>query len=351
MKKNDIAYDINGLIKELRECNCYCFGAGRQLTEICSDIPELIECIDAVIDNNPALHYSQRDICGKKVTIYPAKYLVDNNSKNNILLITSSYKKEILEGLEKIPELSELRYTDFQEVLDAAAWNCDKPKPNFKKNLNPVIPKVVHYCWFGKGKKPERLQKYINGWKELLPDYEIIEWNESNYDYKKNKYMSKAYDCKKWGFVSDFARLDVVHSNGGIYLDTDVELIRRPDELLYNDAYIGFERLSSVNTGAGFGAVKGFSILKELMDYYMDRDFKNEEDPNKMILCPIYETELLFKHGLKLNGNFQIVDNISVYPVEYFNAKSLYSNRLKITDSTISVHHCTWTWAGEKNKL
>lgn len=198
---------------------------------------------------------------------------------------------------------------------------------------------------------PERLRRYVDGWKQMLPDYRFVEWNENNYDFTKNEYMYAAYRNKRWGFVTDFVRLDVVYAYGGIYLDTDVELLRRPDELLYNDAYIGFERLSTVNTGAGFGAKKGFHILGELMNFYKNREFINNEDPNKMILCPIYETEILKKHGLKLDGNFQIVDDMCVYPVEYFNAKSLYSNQLKITDRTISVHHCTWTWAGEKSKL
>ena len=114
---------------------------------------------------------------------------------------------------------------------------------------------------------------------------------------------------------------------------------------------MGFERLSTVNSGAGFGAVRGFPILKEMMDGYKKRQFVNETDPNKMILCPEYETAVLQKHGLRLDGSFQVIDDMSIYPVMYFNAKSLYSDEMKVTDETISIHHCTWTWAGEKNKL
>ena len=337
--------------KEIKQRKCQCFGAGRQLTEICDDIPGLVNCIEGIIDNNQDLHYSDKIVRDRKLKIYPAKYLEGLDIDNTLLLITSSYKDEIIEELEKKEVLKNLKYTDFQNMLDAAAWDCKKPPVEFRKNNDIQIPKVIHYCWFGGGIIPSRLQTYIDGWKKLLPEYEIVEWNEKNYDYTKNEYMFSAYKNKKWGFVSDYARIDIVYNKGGIYLDTDVELIRKPDDLLYNDAYIGFERLSTVNTGAGFAAKKKFHILKDILDFYKEREFVNEKDPNKMILCPVYETEILKKHGLKTDGNFQIVDGMTVYPVEYFNAKSLYSNKLKITDRTISIHHCTWTWAGEKNKL
>lgn len=343
--------DISTLMNLIQRRKCFCFGAGRQLMEICEDISELAGCIDGIIDNNPNLHFTKKKIRDRAIPIFSPEYLIEQDLENTLLLITSSYKDEIIAGLEKVRELDDLEYADFQDVLDTAAWSCPGPIERFRKNETMVIPKIVHYCWFGGARMPDRLRQYVDGWKQMLPDYEFIEWNDKNYDVTKNSYMYSAYQNRKWSFVTDYVRVDAVYSNGGIYLDTDVELIRRPDELLYNDAYIGFERLSTVNTGAGFGAVKGFPILGELLDFYANREFINNEDPNKMILCPVYETELLKKHGLTSNGSFQIVDDMCVYPVEYFNAKSLYSNRLRITDRTISVHHCTWTWAGEKSKL
>lgn len=351
MKRISNIRNIEELLNIAASKRCFCFGAGRQLTEICDDIPGLSELIYGIIDNNPLLHYEERNIRGKQITIYPSDYLCSQDMANSILLITSSYKDEIVAGLNQMRGLENLEYTDFQEILDTAAWNCKRPPDGFKKNSEEKIPRTIHYCWFGGARMPDRLRQYVDGWKWMLPDYKFIEWNEKNYDVTKNEYMYSAYKNKKWGFVTDYVRLDAVYSHGGIYLDTDVELIRRPDELLHNDAYIGFERLSTVNTGAGFGAVKGFPILGELMEFYESCEFINDEDPNKMVLCPIYETEILKRHGLKPNGCFQVVDDMSVYPVEYFNAKSLYSNKLKITDRTISVHHCTWTWAGEKNRL
>lgn len=342
---------LSEVLSILKGRECYCFGAGRQLTEICDDIPEFVDCISGILDNNPDLHYTKKNVHGRELPIYPVDYLFSQDRKHIFIVLTSSYREEILDGLRKIPFFDQVEYTDFLEVFDSTAWGCLKPPADFKKNTEQKIPKIVHYCWFSGNRMPERLQSYVDGWKRLLPDYEFIRWDESNYDVTKYRYMYDAYKHKKWSFVTDVARLDVVHENGGLYMDTDVELIRRPDELLFNDAYIGFERLATVNTGSGFGAKKGFHIIRELLEFYENTEFINSDDPGKMILCPVYETNLLRKHGLELNGNFQIVDGITVYPVMYFNAKSLYSNKLRVTEETISIHHCTWTWAGEKNKL
>ena len=129
-----------------------------------------------------------------------------------------------------------------------------------------MIPKIIHYCWFGRNPKPELAVKCIKSWKKRCPDYEIIEWNEDNFDISSCPlYVRQAYEAKKWAFVSDYVRLKVVYDEGGVYLDTDVELKKGLDALLAYDAYFGFEDGTHVNTGLGFGAVKGAPILKEMM--------------------------------------------------------------------------------------
>lgn len=117
-----------------------------------------------------------------------------------------------------------------------------------------MIPKKIHYCWFGMGEKPELAKKCIQSWKKYCPDYEIIEWNEDNFDIDQYPYLRWCYDNKKWAFLSDFARLLVVYQNGGIYFDTDVELIKTPDELLGCNAFFGFENDKNIATGLGFRA-------------------------------------------------------------------------------------------------
>ena len=130
-----------------------------------------------------------------------------------------------------------------------------------------MIPKIIHYCWFGGNEIPEHDKKCIESWKKYCPDYKIIRWDESNYDYKKNSYMREAYEAKKWGFVPDYARLDIVYEHGGIYLDTDVELVKNIDELLEHKAYMGFEVGGEfVSPGLGFGAEKNFPLFKKMME-------------------------------------------------------------------------------------
>lgn len=342
---------IEDFLKQTEKKRCVCFGAGRRLDEVCKDIPQLVGKIQYIVDNDLNLHGKDREVAGQIKSIFMPQKLYSENISDMLLIITCSYKEEIMEQLEQVEQLQDLSYCEIESLLDAVAWSAKCPPEGFRKNNSEEIPRKIHYIWFSENPIPALLQKNIDGWRRMCPDYEICLWNEKNYDIAQNAYMYQAYQNKRWSFVSDYARLDIIYREGGIYLDTDVEMIRRPDDLLYNDAFIGFERLSTVNTGSGFGAKKGFPLIREMRDYYQDIEFVNAEDPDDMILCPIYETNILQRHGLKLDGNFQIVSEMSVYPVMYFNAKSLYSNRLRVTKETISVHHCSWTWAGSKSKV
>ena len=128
------------------------------------------------------------------------------------------------------------------------------------------IPKVIHYCWFGKGEMPKLAKKCIRSWKKYCPDYEIICWNEDNFDLSQNRYMREAYEAGKWAFVSDFARLKIIYENGGIYLDTDVEIIKPIDDLTVNRGFMGFDEKGIVATGLGFGAEKGNEIIGEFFN-------------------------------------------------------------------------------------
>ena len=351
MRKLEELTSINDLFEYLKDKKCICFGAGKQLEEACSDVPILMNYIECVLDNDESKHGTLRTINGHCFDIYGADYLLKCDPSKILLIITSSYKDEILDQLNADEKYSSIKYTDFHSIMDTAAWSAELPNINYKRNSEPVIPKCINYIWFSDNPIPKELQDNIDGWKRLCPDYEFKCWNEKNYDVTTNPYMHEAYKNKKWSFVSDYARLDIIYRYGGIYFDTDVEMVRRPDELLFNDAFIGFERISTVNTGSGFGAKKEHPIILEMRDFYNSISFENKENANEMILCPIYETAILEKHGLKRTGNFQVVDGMSVYPVMYFNAKSLYSDQLRITDRTISIHKCAWSWAGKKSKI
>ena len=212
-----------------------------------------------------------------------------------------------------------------------------------------MIPKIIHYCWFGNGEMPEKDKKNIEGWQKLNPDYQIIRWDESNYDVSKNSYMSECYSIPKWGFVPDYARTDIVYRYGGFYFDTDVELKKPLDCLLNEKCVMGFEKKYSVNHGHGFAAEKGNPIIKELLDFYEGIHFINSNGTLNMTASPVYITQLLVSHGLKLNGREQYIDGVHIYPVEYFCPKDYLTGEIKVTSNTIGIHHFNLSWMNKED--
>lgn len=213
-----------------------------------------------------------------------------------------------------------------------------------------MIPKKIHYCWIGGNPLPKSAEKCIKSWKKYCPDYEIIEWNETNYDFSKLPFMKEAYDVKKFGFVPDYARLDIIYNHGGIYLDTDVEIIRSFDELLKNKGFAGFENEENVNFGQGFGAEPGNPVIKHLMDSYNDLHFVNEDGSFNMIASPKTNSDTLSELGLKRDGTSQNIDGFEIYPVDYFCPKSLIDGIVRKTENTFSIHHFDASWFSDEGK-
>lgn len=214
-----------------------------------------------------------------------------------------------------------------------------------------MIPKIIHYCWFGPGQISDKDKACLESWKKFCPDYEIKLWNEDNYDVNKNQYMSDAYREKKWSFVSDYARLDVVYQYGGVYLDTDVELIQNIDDLMDNVMYCGFENDEYVAFGLGFGAEKGHPIIKEIMDVYETLSFYNPNGSLNLEPCPIYQSTVLKKHGIRMDNTMQNIDGVLVLPSEYFCPINDGTGEMTITDNTRSIHHFSWSWAGKSERM
>ena len=217
-----------------------------------------------------------------------------------------------------------------------------------------MIPKVIHYCWFGRGEKPELARKCIASWKKYCPDYKIIEWNEDNLDLNLNRYAKEAYEAKKWGFVPDYFRLWIVFNYGGIYLDTDVQLLKSLDPLLDNHAFCGFEQSSApffAALGLGFGAEKGDPTVEKLMRQYDELRFTNEDGSFNQTPSPQYSTQLLCKYGLDTTSNtIQIVDTMTVYPYDYFCPKSFETGLSRRTENTFSIHHYDSSWLDDEGK-
>lgn len=199
-----------------------------------------------------------------------------------------------------------------------------------------MIPKIIHYCWFGRGEKPELAKKCIASWQKFCPDFEIREWNENTYDINGNKYTKYCSEQKKWAFLSDYVRLDVVAKFGGIYLDTDVELIRPLDALLAYPAFYGFENNAYVATGLGFGAEAEHPTVIALLKEYMY--LASEEETIALTGCPILNTRALQSFGLVLNGYRQNVLGAEILPPDYLNPYDDATGDLHITENTYSIH-------------
>ena len=213
-----------------------------------------------------------------------------------------------------------------------------------------MIPKTIHYCWFGRNPKPKLAEKCIKSWKKYCPDYEIIEWNEDNYDISKNSYMKEAYEAKKWGFVPDYARLDIIYSHGGIYLDTDVEIIKPLDHLLNNKAFAGLEPQEDatyVALGLGFGAEKGNPLIRKLMDSYEECHFLKEDGNLNLTPAPVLNSETLKPLGFDSTDRIQDLGEMMLYPSEYF-CPLLGGHRR--TENTVSIHWYSGSWLPEKER-
>lgn len=209
-----------------------------------------------------------------------------------------------------------------------------------------MIPKTIHYCWFGNNKLPKKAVKCIDSWKKMCPDYEIVCWNEGNFDVHQNPYLSFMYDEKKYAFFSDYARLKIIEENGGIYLDTDVELVKPLDDLIELDAYYGFETTDYINTGLGFGAIPHHISVQALL-----KEYEPLIDHPDIVGCPILNTQALKCLGLVCNGIQQDIKGARIFPIDYFNPFDDSTGKLNITKNTISIHWFSKSWATKSSVL
>lgn len=215
-----------------------------------------------------------------------------------------------------------------------------------------MIPRIIHYCWFGGAPLSEFAIKCIESWKRWCPDYEIKEWNESNFDLNCCDYVKEAYQARKWAFVSDYARFAILYQYGGLYFDVDVEIIKSIDDIIDKGSFMGQENSSkiSVNPGLGLGAVSGLKLYKEILDEYNKRHFFREDGTYEQITIVTFVTNIMKKYGLKNAHNIQVVDGIFIYPKEYFCPMSYATGIMDITENTRSVHYYTASWHSEEER-
>jgi hypothetical protein len=234
-----------------------------------------------------------------------------------------------------------------------------------EKDYNNMIPKKIHYCWFG-GKPLNPLgQKCLQSWKKYFPDYEIIEWNESNFDINCCQYVKEAYEAKKWAFVTDYVRHKILYEQGGIYFDTDVEVIKPFDEILARGSFLGCENPPldvnlkkelpqgsiKVASGLGCAAVPGLDFYREILEDYENSSFLNEDGSVNLYTVVSRTTDLLRKYGLKDTDEIQEVAGITIYPAEYFCPINMDTGELIITENTYSIHRYAASWESKKNVI
>lgn len=214
-----------------------------------------------------------------------------------------------------------------------------------------MIPKIIHYCWFGRGEKLELAKKCIASWKRFCPDFEIREWNEDNCDYLAMPFMAEAYAAKKYAFVSDVMRLVVLEQYGGVYFDTDVEVVRDISPLLNDEGFIGFENNRFVNSGQVMAAVPHQPIVQAMIDEYKKLHFANADGSLNAVGCPHLNTDVLERFGLIRNGQEQIVAGIHVYPDDYFNPMDSTTGKLTKTENTYSIHWYSMSWLPKRTQM
>ncbi len=225
--------------------------------------------------------------------------------------------------------------------------------------MNNTIPKIIHYCWFGRNPLPESAQKCIASWKKFFPDYEIKEWNEDNFDVNIIPYTKEAYAAKKYAFVSDYARFWILYNHGGLYFDTDVEVIRPMSDIVERGPFMGCEKpyvegatpkTLGVAPGLGLGVNPGLGLIKEILDEYEKFSFLNDDGSLNLTTIVEYTTNILCRHGMRNTPDVQLVAGCYIYPSDYFSPKNVDTRELNITENTRSIHHYDASWASEASR-
>lgn len=327
-------FNIKQFLKEINSKKIIFFCAGQKFFDLCKKY-QLSSRILYVVDNHKSgtsIQLGENNI--PVLSLDDVGYEVQDCV---LLISTIKYVDEL------IPQLDESEIFDSQVFYFPELFEDKEDQWEFENNKISIIPPIIHYCWFGNGKIPIEFQKNIDTWKLCCPDYEIRCWNETNYDITKNKYMKQAYEMKKWGFVPDYARLDIINSYGGIYLDTDVELLRSLSDLQQYKMFCGFENEKYVNLGLGFGSVKDNPIIQEMMEIYMKTDFIDSDGILNTTPSPIYQTQVMEKFGIIRNGRTQQVQDAVVLAPEYLSPINGFGFG-KPTKNSFSIHHYAATW-------
>lgn len=338
---------ITKLFDELKTKDIYCLGYGKHFKNITfpflkdsSLIGNLRGFVDSSEDYIEMDGRRYRSICRADIASLPKEHTV--------LLIAVNGYREILSQLKADPGLAQINSIPsiYLEALyeDILMLTADQAPKEFRKNDKPVIPRVIHAIWFSDNPMPEKYRRCLESWKKHAPDFEIKIWTLDTYKPKECLFFEQAVKDENWAFASDYARADLLRRYGGVYMDLDVEMIRPIDDLLYNDAYMSFESPGRIECGSGMGAQAGNRIIDKICKSYESRPYFKEDGAWDNSTCPVRYTQVIEKYGLKKNGGFQFIEDITIYPFEVLTAKSFDTGLIYKTDRTYTVHHHNGTW-------
>jgi len=348
---------VERAVNYLRGKNIICWGLGKYFNntmlpffkknELVSNIKFLVDKDELVLSShNPLLCNASR------IGIDKLEEVVDSNT---ILIYTAKNYREMEEYI-----LSNSKLKDMETVpgsvlgglfQDDSLLLTEGFDDTIKDKGEEKIPRIINTFWFSNDPIPEKYLECMKSWKQFCPDYEVRIWSLNDYNSKGCRFFDEAISVMNWSIASDYSRIDVIYRYGGIYMDMDVEVIKPLDDLLRNEAYLGFESMQHVDCGSGFGSRQGNKVFEEIRGKYLDKPFILEDGTyNIREICPVVYTDVLKKHGLVTNGQYQKIENITVYPFECLSAKSFETGIIYNTNNTYTIHHHGGTWLSNDNK-
>ncbi len=341
-------YDLQSIVK-LQNRKIICFGAGMvaQHMGVLFEKFDLLKAVLFWVDSNDKKVGAYISILGHKYEIKGKSVLYEDKYKDAVVIFSYENYEEAFEDLVKDESVV---VEDFCTYLYAnndfisSVLKKEKERNIFYEGGIKKIPKIIHYCWFGGKELPIEQKRNIECWKKICPDYEIRRWDESNYDIKKNAYVREAYEQHCYAFVSDYVRLDVIYEYGGVYFDTDVELLHDLEKIRSNEAFFSYGKWPAINSGSGFGAIRRHGLIKEMRDNPRSKIHFYENGECNKTINSIYETEIMIKEGFKMDFTTQRIGNVILFSPALFPTATYIDTYNLDKNKCIAIHHDAGSW-------
>ena len=323
-----------------------CYGIGEEFNRIIENYKGYAweSAITYLLDGNANREGEEKRINGIDYKILSLETFLGMDISDCMILITCTAYADVVKYLNQISRLDQIECYLFHFMFGLSEGN----QIEIRQTQKPLIPPVIHYCWFGGKELPDLYKRCIDSWHEYCPNYEIKKWDETNCNVYETEFTRQAYEVGKLGFVPDYFRLKIIYEHGGIYLDTDVEVLRNLDDLRYNNAFCGMEFPGEVALGLGFGANKENDVVKFLMQRYEKMCFIQEDGTYDETISPIYQTLDLRRMGMEYGARLQSVSGMTVYPIEVLSPQNINTGEQDITEYSYTLHHYTGSWVTGK---